>query len=130
VNATATALSPVELLGEARSLLENPTRAAVSGWPRAVALLARMALESALNGYWRARVPGVEQLDMRAKLGCARGYLGPTTAGEISYAWKGLSSATHHRPYELDPTVEELQALVAQVEHAMTKIAGASGGGS
>jgi hypothetical protein len=127
MSATASALSPTELLAEARSLLENPSRQAVSGWPRAVALLARMALESALNGYWRARAPGVERLDMRAKLGCTRAYLGPTIAGEISYVWNGLSNATHHRPYELDPTVEELRALLTMVERTMTAITAASG---
>ena len=117
-------LTAGELLTEARSLLENPTREAISGWPRAVALLARMALESSLDAYWRTRVPGVPALDMRAQLGCARAYLGPTLAGEISYAWSGLSHATHHRPYELDPTVEELRALLTLVERMMTTIAG------
>jgi hypothetical protein len=120
-------LTAGELLSEARSLLENPTREAISGWPRAVALLARMALESSLDGYWRARVPGVQALDMRAQLGCAREFLGPTLAGEISYAWSGLSHGTHHRPYELDPTVEELRALLLMVERALTGIAVSKG---
>jgi hypothetical protein len=130
VSAAPTVNGPLtagELLSEARSLLEKPTREAISGWPRAVALLARMALESSLDTYWRAWVPGVQALDMRAQLGCARGYLGPALAGEISYAWSGLSHATHHRPYELDPTVEELRALLLLVERALDAIALATG---
>jgi hypothetical protein len=129
MSTTFVPLSPAELLDEAQSLLENPTREAVSGWPRAVALLARMALESGLREYWREREADIQWLNMRAQLGCARAYLGPTLAGEISYAWSGLSHATHHRPYELDPTVEELRALLMTTERVLDTIALASGAG-
>ena len=56
--------------------------------------------------------------DMRAQLNCARIYLGPTVGGELSFAWYGLSRATHHHPYELDPTAEELRSLIGLVERA------------
>jgi hypothetical protein len=120
-------LTACELLAEASSILENPVREAISGWPRAVALLARLALECSLDTYWRARVPGVQALDMRAQLGCAREFLGPALSGEISYAWNGLSRGTHHRPYELDPTVDELRALMSMVANALDAIALAVG---
>lgn len=122
---TAAGLTSEDLLREARSLLDHPTRESVSGWPRAVALLARMALETRLDAYWDASgLTSVKFLDMRAQLNCARVYLDPTVAGELSFAWYGLSRATHHRAYELDPTTaEELRSLIVIVERANAAIA-------
>jgi hypothetical protein len=57
-------------------------------------------------------VPGVESPNMRAKLNCARLHLPSALAGDLSYTWHALSRATHHHPYELDPTREELGALL------------------
>jgi hypothetical protein len=121
---TATGLRSEDFLREARSLLDHPTRESVSGWPRAVALLARMALETRLDAYWDASgLSSLKFLDMRAQLNCARVYLDPTVAGELSFAWYGLSRATHHRAYELDPTAEELRSLIVIVERANAAIA-------
>jgi hypothetical protein len=121
---TATNLKSDDLLREARSLLDHATRESVSGWPRAVALLTRLALETRLDAYWDAsRLSAVKFLDMRAQLNCARVYLDPVLAGELSYAWYALSRATHHRAYELDPTAEELRSLVALVERANRSVA-------
>jgi hypothetical protein len=49
----------------------------------------------------------------RAQHNCAHIELDPVTAGELSVAWHALSRATHHHPYELDPTAEELRGLLA-----------------
>ena len=124
---TGVALDSDGLLREARSLLDRPTRESISGWPRAVALLARMALETRLDTYWDARgLPALKRLNMRAQLNCARIYLDSATAGELSYAWHGLSCATHHRAYELDPTAEELRSLLATVERANERLGAAA----
>jgi hypothetical protein len=109
---TAAAMTPGDLVREARRLLDTPTRESISGWPRAVALLARMALEEALDAYWREHLKGAEYLDMRAQLNCARIEMPADVAGDLSYAWHGLSRATHHHAYELDPTAEELRSLL------------------
>lgn len=97
-------------------MLDEPDSQTVSAWSRAAALLARQALETALADYWRSRAPGVEDINMRAQLNCARLYLAPGLAGDLSYAWHALSRATHHHPYELDPTREELANLLAQCD--------------
>jgi hypothetical protein len=112
-----------DLLVHAQALLDNPTKESISGWPRAVALLGRMALEMRLDAYWDVRLPQIKHLDMRAQLNCARVYLDPAVAGELSFAWYGLSRATHHRPYELDPTADELRSLLATVAHANDAVA-------
>ena len=119
-------MTSADLLREARALLDNPTKESISGWPRAVALLARMAIETRLDAFWETRLPPVKHLDMRAQLNCARIFLDPAIAGELSYAWYGLSRATHHRPYELDPTAEELRSLIAIVERANAAVAEAA----
>ena len=118
----AETLTPAYMLEEAGRLLDTPTRETVSGWPRAVAVLARMALESALAGCWATRPGDLQRLDMRAQINCARVYLGRELAGEISIAWHGLSRATHHHPYELDPTSEELRSLLALTARAIVRL--------
>jgi hypothetical protein len=109
-------MRPLELVGEARRLLAEPDPYTVSAWGRAAALLARQALEESLAGFWRARASGIERLNMRTQLNCAQLYLPSAFAGDLSYTWHALSRATHHHPYELDPTQEELGTLLAQCE--------------
>ena len=58
------------LITEARRLLERPDAMTAGIWPRATALLARQALEAALDDLWRVRAPGVEAGSMRAQLLC------------------------------------------------------------
>jgi hypothetical protein len=106
-------MEPSELLDAARRMLDEPNPSTVSAWGRAAALLARQALEAALAEFWGVRAPGVENLNMRAQLNCARAYL-PAVATDLSHVWHALSRATHHRPYELDPTREELDTLLAR----------------
>lgn len=105
-------------------MLDEPDPSTVSAWARAAALLARQALEAALASFWRARVPGVESLNMRAQLNCARVYLPAATAADLSYAWHALSRATHHHPYELDPTREELNTLLVHSGAIVQVLAG------
>ena len=53
------------LVSTARDLLERPDSHTAGIWPRATALLARQALESALDDLWRSRAPGVERCSTR-----------------------------------------------------------------
>ncbi len=112
-----------DLIATARQLLDDPTHATVSAWPRAAALLARQALERALADYWDSRLPGAERLNMRAQLNCAQIYLGAQLAGELTYTWYALSRATHHHPYELDPTRDELASLIGSADRAIRTVA-------
>ena len=59
-----------DLLREARTLLDKPPSAAPGLWERAAVLLARQALEEALDGFWANRSPDLRQASMRAQLLC------------------------------------------------------------
>lgn len=110
------ALSPEDLLAEARRLIDEAPPGTVSVWPRAAALLARQALEGRLERFWWQTAPGVERLNMRAQLNCLRAYASPSLASDFSYTWHALSRVTHHRPYALDPTRDELSSLLGVAE--------------
>jgi hypothetical protein len=118
-----TLLTSEDMLEEARRLLDEPSRGTVSSWPRAAALLARQALEASLDRYWWSTAPGVERLNMRAQLNCLREYLDPPElAREVAFTWHALSRATHHHPYELDPTREELSSLIAAAQRLVDAV--------
>lgn len=109
-----TRLSSHDLLAEARRLVDEPRPGTVSVWPRASALLARQALEEALQRYWRAKAPGVEYLNMRAQLNCLRAYLTPPElVQDVSFTWHALSRATHHHPYAAGPPDPRPRPLTA-----------------
>ena len=119
-----TPLAPDDVLTEAQRMLDEPSTATVAVWPRAVALLARQALEEALRGYWAENAPGVERLNMRAQLLCLRAYLtSADLARDVTFTWHALSRATHHHAYELDPTREELASLVAAARRLVGAVA-------
>lgn len=108
---------PSGLIAAARNLLERPDPATAGLWPRATALLARQALESALDELWRLRAPGVERCSARAQLLCLPYFLNNDELAErVSYTWSGLSRAVHHHAYELSPTSPELLEWINTVE--------------
>jgi hypothetical protein len=109
-----------DVLALARDLLRRPEARTAGVWPRASALLARQALEMALDDFWRARRPGVEACSTLAQLLCLREFWPDREeAGRIHHAWTGLSRACHHHPYELAPTAGELEGWFAVVERAV-----------
>ena len=113
----ASAADPAELLSLARVFLSRPDAKTAGVWPRASALLARQALEAALDGYWAARGIAFETRSSRAKLICLAQYLDDRElAGRVHHAWGALSDACHHHAYELAPTVAELTAMLDVVE--------------
>jgi hypothetical protein len=107
----------------ARNLMERIDPATAGLWPRATALLARQALEAALDDFWKVRAPGMEQCSMRAQLLCLPHYLGDEELAErVSYAWAGLSGACHQHPYELPPTSVELLGWLGTVEELVARV--------
>jgi hypothetical protein len=111
-------VDPSALAAAARDLLERADPMTAGIWPRATALLARQALEAALDDLWRLRAPGVEQCSAHAQLLCLPYYLtgDDRLAEDVSYTWAGLSHAVHHHPYELPPTSAELRDWLNTVE--------------
>lgn len=106
-----------DLLAMARALLSRADARTAGLWPRASALLARQALESALDRYWAERAPGLAECSTHAQLVCLARYLDEAElAGRVRVTWHALSDACHHRAYELAPTAGELKALLDVVQ--------------
>jgi hypothetical protein len=107
-------VTPDDLLGAARELLARTDAQTAGLWPRASALLARQALEAALDEFWKARKLAFDPKGgRRHQLICLREYMDPVKGGEVAHAWSALSRACHHHPYELAPTREELEAWMS-----------------
>lgn len=119
-------MTPDQLVTEARRLLNETPPGTVSAWPRAAALLCRQALEDTLDELWTAKAPSLRFVSMRAQLSCLPSYLSPPAlARDVAFTWHALSRATHHHPYELDPTREELDSLVATTHTLVAGVRGA-----
>ena len=106
-------MSPKELADAAEQVLVDPGDALFGCWARASALLARQALETAMDLLWRRRAPIVAQCSMASQLLVLPSYLRDQEAArDASYAWSALSRACHHHAYELPPTASELRSLI------------------
>lgn len=122
--------SPAELVDAARDLMHRPGAGIAGLWPRAAALLARRALEEALDELWARRAPGLQHATARAQLTCLPDYLGDRgLAGEVAFTWSVLSDACHHHAYELAPTATELERRLDVIDRLVAKLA-ATGGAS
>ncbi len=111
-------MTPSELLDAARRILGRTGGIAPALWPRAAAILARHALESAVRDLWMSR-PGYESLaqsSMRAQLISLIDIVDPSQAARASFVWSALSEACHYHPYELAPTAGELTHWIDEVE--------------
>ena len=110
-------MSPKELLGHAYAVLDEPPRVLEGRWPRAVALLARQALEASLADLWQKRDVRMGWATERAQLLCLPPVLGDAAvAANAALAWNALSEACHAHPYDLSPTAGELAAWLEAVD--------------
>lgn len=101
-------MTPELLLSHADALLASAGRH-VPAWPRACALLIRLALEAGLDRYWTTVDPKVVECTMRVQLLLLSRYAGQGAADLAQEAWHSLCRAVHHHTYELDPTATELR---------------------
>jgi len=111
------------LLSKARELVERSDPMTIGIWPRATALLARQALEGALDSFWRRRAPGLEFCSARAQFICLPVHLQDRDLAEsASYAWFGLSRACHQHSYELPPTSSELLTWIGTIQELIARV--------
>ena len=104
------------LLGQARDVLERPDAVGTGLWSRTAALLARQALEIAITRFWLFRVPAMTECTVRAQLLALSHYTdSEEMAPRVSYTWRVLTRACHHRAYELAPTETELSRWLDSV---------------
>ena len=123
---SAPPVAPEELLQVARTLCRRPDPNLAGRWPRASALLARQALEQALDDYWQLRRPEVARVQAQhPKLLCLPTYLDSPAARTAAQTWVALSHACHHHAYDLSPTAEELDSWFDDVEEVLGVLRGA-----
>lgn len=106
-----------DVLDHAREILERPDAIGKGLWQRTAAFLARQALELSLADFWKARVPAMAQCSARAQLLALSHYTSDEKMGpRVSYTWRALSRACHHRAYELSPTAGQLTRWLESVQ--------------
>lgn len=104
------------LVSAARDLIRDDDTQTAGLWPRAAALLARQGLELAMLRLWQVTAPGLERTSMRCQLLCVGDMLNDRKlGGRAMLTWNSLSSACHHRVYELPPTASELDLALETV---------------
>jgi hypothetical protein len=116
-------MTPQELLAAATRLMQRPDAASAGIWPRAAALLARQALELAMEAIWTAtpQAAGLSGCSMRSQILCLAAYLDPDTATRAAYLTAALSHACQYDPYELaGPHASELSGWLDQAAQIVT----------
>ena len=106
-------------------MLEHPGALPRVTWPRTAALLARQALEGAVEEPRRRPRPGLEACSRATQFHCLPFYADPDTARHASQTWAALSRACHHHAYELAPTATELRAWLEEVDRVIASLEGA-----
>jgi hypothetical protein len=122
--------SPRDLLDLAEEVLRRGTRTTAGVWPRASALLARQAVESALEGAWRANRVTLASCATKAQFLCLAGYVPSDVARTAHHLWIRLSDDCHHHPYELAPSVSELRAWISGARTLCIALEDAGAGGT
>ena len=117
-----------EPLREARALLDHPPSARPGLWERAAILLARQALEEALDEFWCARGPDLLNASMRAQLLC----LGPLMnndrdAADVDQLWGALSNACHFDTFQPTPGAAEVHAWLNDAQRLCQLLARRAG---
>ncbi|MGV9763593.1 hypothetical protein [Micromonospora tulbaghiae] len=115
-------MTPEQLLDEAFTLLNRPSRSMRRCWQRGCACLTRLALEQGLCIYWDRVAPSVTRCPMRHQLLALPAFADASTALLARTAWHGLSRAMHHHVYELAPTVAELEGWHRDVTRLLPRL--------
>lgn len=110
-------LPAAELLDWARRSASSPGRVWGRSWARVSAFLARTALERTLRDFWADALTGMGWAPTSVQLLCLPTYLAePALARDLYDTWAQLSRACHAHPYELPPTIGELERWIGVVE--------------
>ena len=109
-----------EFVCEARTLLDRPPSTRPGLWARAAILLARQALEDALDDFWRARSPDLLHASMRAQLLCLGALMhSQHDAADVDQLWAcsptpaTLMPATPQSTQEIHVWLDRLRPLRA-----------------
>lgn len=118
-------MTPEDLLASARDLIDRPDATTAGVWPRTAALLARQALEAAIDAQWAtsSETSGMPHATMRSQLTCLPSYTDKAVARQLAFTYGALSGACHFHPYELAPTAAELSRWITDVETLLIQLA-------
>lgn len=107
--------------GARRALL--PAAGWGPAWPRAAAFLARQALEDAVSRVWAGPTAGMQKANVTAQLVSLPFFLEDRgLASRVRQCWAALSNACHAHPYELAPTVGELEGWLDVVDEMVSVV--------
>ncbi len=121
---------PGDSLRAARVILDRPEALASPGWARSVALLARQALEDAVDAFWARHAPGMQRATRKSRFVALRFYIDdPDLARHAHHVWATLSDAAHYHGYDLAPTAGELRTWLHTVSDLVARLTSSSGGG-
>jgi hypothetical protein len=115
-------LPPADLLDRAEQLCHDDRPDAAGYWSRAAALLARMALESAVSARLAELHAALPEASMRSKLLVLPLCTTSEVVREAGRAWAGLSRSCHQHAYELAPTRGELSDLIGATRTVLTEL--------
>ena len=107
-------------IDEARSILTAPPDYFGTGWPLAVCLLARQALEETVERYWDRVDEPMNRTSMTHQLLCIPA-LAVDAQGLFSL-WSRLSEWCHYRAVHAEPTSAELESLLVDIENGVASL--------
>jgi hypothetical protein len=94
-------------------VLDRSNAIPVGTWGRAVAVLARQAMERALDDFWRVADPSMVGIrNTRASFVCLRSVWPGDEAASAYYSWQLLSRACHYQSYDVEPSADEIAGLL------------------
>jgi len=118
--AAAELAEAARLLATARAVLAGEGTLPARRRPRAAAVVARAALELAVDGRLAEHGLHLHLATMRSRLICLRAAVDADLGDVAALAWAGLSSGCHHHAYELTPTWAEIAHLTDLVGTVVT----------
>jgi hypothetical protein len=113
-------MTPAELVDHADEIVHRPGAPTTPLYPRAAALLARQALELRVRQEWDPAESALGKTSMANQFHALRQLRSATVAATAYDTWAALSGACHQHPYDLTPTIAEIQGLVDAVRSLVT----------
>ncbi|MGC2996925.1 hypothetical protein ACPF8X_00540 [Streptomyces sp. G35A] len=91
---------------------------------RAAAVLLRIALDEALDAYWRQVTPSMTRIG-KHRLLCLGWYADQETARRCHTTWSALSAACHYRTCELPPSPAQMHTRLREVTDLLAALGAA-----
>ena len=119
-----------QLLAAARVTAGEKANLWGPSWSRAAAFLARQALEAAIGQLWVGELATLSTCSFFDQLLCLPTYLSDEDlARRARHTWCALSQACHAHPYELAPTLGELEDIIGSVSELLVQVGLVTTGG-